>query len=107
MCGSCPRLSQSVRRPGFCRPCAGAAGVASVTIPPMPKYQFDVTVLPEYLPAASAAAGRGGQRRITEAITVTEAPPAPRNNGNAILRGNPSGAAGRPSEFESPDRKFK
>jgi CheY-like chemotaxis protein len=52
-------------------------------------------LLPEYLPTGAAAANRGGQRRITEAITAGEPAPAQRSTGQAILRGNPSGSGAR------------
>ena len=51
------------------------AGAASVTIPPMPKYQFDVTVLPEYLPEQSAP--ETGVFSFAYTITITNAGDAP------------------------------
>src|SRR3990167_9145407 len=49
-----PRLSQSAKGLGFSRQGTHFWRNSTVTIRPMPKYQFDVEVLPEYLPEQSA-----------------------------------------------------
>src|SRR3989344_4527083 len=49
-----PRLSQSAEGLGFYPMDMHFLGISTVTIRPMPKYQFDVEVLPEYLPEQSA-----------------------------------------------------
>ena len=54
MCGSSPDCRKAQNPWGFWRPAVAHIQGRTVTMRPMPKYQFDVEVLPEYLPEQSA-----------------------------------------------------
>ena len=70
-CAAHPRLSQSAEPLGFWRLAVAHAQGRTVTMRPMPKYQFDVEVLPEYLPEQSAP--DTGVFSFAYTITITNA----------------------------------
>ena len=75
MCGSSPDCRKAQNPWGFWRPAVTHMQGRTVTMRPMPKYQFDVEVLPEYLPEQSAP--DTGVFSFAYTITITIAGDAP------------------------------
>ena len=75
MCGSSPDCRKAQNPWGFWRPAVAHTQGGTVTMRPMPKYQFDVEVLPEYLPEQSAP--DTGVFSFAYTITITNAGDAP------------------------------
>lgn len=75
MCGSSPDCRKAQNPWGFWRPAVTHMQGRTVTMRPMPKYQFDVEVLPEYLPEQSAP--DTGVFSFAYTITITNAGDAP------------------------------